>query len=138
VRNLPLARSILQDSERTSWRHIWKEEMQARFAARMESARFGHVAKPEKITTPPAEPSEIMPETLVSGDSDSPKISKSEVNIDDKPRRAVRCDSLMFGLPRAEEVAAIYDVEGQTKWAREVNNPKDYFELVADNDKLFR
>lgn len=91
--NLPLAKTILQETQRSSWQHIWSEEMQP---------RLSHVSKMEIPPTPckvipitaPVEPKQtVAPEAP----------AKTEVHVPIK-----RTNHPFFGLSRAEEVAAIY------------------------------
>lgn len=110
--NIPLAHRILLESESSSWRLIWELEMKDRFrnAAIAESDNT-QIPKPPGPAPEPSNREPPSPETV-------PKLSGPPET------RAVDKRSAIHGLPRAEEVNAIYaghkavNVIGRTVQAR--------------------
>lgn len=96
-KNLELTRAVLQETQSRSWQLIWRNEMQP---------RLRNVTKTEVNEAPAPiaekEPgkSEIQPEPI-SEDAETDKEPSP-------PTAKVTKASKFFGMPRAEEVAAIY------------------------------
>src|SRR6185369_17700243 len=91
--NLPLARIMLAETQRFSWRLIWSEEMQARFTS------AGKPETGEELPENAPIPIATEPELTVSPTAPP----KTEVRIEPINRRHP-----FYGLERAEEVAACY------------------------------
>lgn len=94
--NLPLARVKLEETERSSWQHIWAEEMKDAFT----HASKGVVGRSQIVETP-----ETIPQTpqLAAATSEKDATQGAPPETIKMRRR-----NAMYGLPRADEVYAVY------------------------------
>lgn len=95
--DLPLARAILQESKRSSWRLIWSEEM---------VSRFDSAAKPDLSSTEQRKQAFVAPagsHPTVDSTQESAPICDSS-----PPAKPLKRDHPFHGFERAEEVTAIY------------------------------
>jgi hypothetical protein len=90
ARDLALARLILQETKRVSWRWIWLEEMQS---------RFRQVAKLESDISRAEIPTVAAAVTLEAKEKSVESTRRAE---------PVSARSPFFGLERADEVSAVY------------------------------
>lgn len=92
--NLALARSILEDSQRSSWQLIWDHEMQMRFTNASKKVDLSENAQ----TVGAVAPEQTSPQT------DAPK-TETSISL---PRKRLDARHSFYGLSRADEVAALY------------------------------
>lgn len=95
--NIGLARIILEESQRNSWRLIWTEEMQYRFTS---------AGKPHDGAPIIQIPVQTAPESAISP-NDAAKTAIT-IPVKEPERKKIDGKHSFRGWPRAEEVAAIY------------------------------
>jgi hypothetical protein len=99
--DLTLARIVLQETQRNSWRYIWEEEMKPRLA---------YVGKTISQSAPESEP----PSESVAAPESDELVSESranEVPAEPTPPPKITSRSMLSHVPRGAELAAVFQHE---------------------------